>query len=264
MNIVPNTIYNEDCLETMRRMPDGSVDLTVTSPPYDGLREYNGYSFDFEHVARSLYRVTKDGGVVVWIVGDGTNNGIESGTSFRQALFFKHIGFNLHDTMIYQKSTIFAYSPLNMRCKQAFEYMFVFSKGKPNTYNEIKDVPVKKAGTMTTGQRGRQANGALRQGSPFLLNELQARSNIWTYATGNNHASKDRVAFEHPAIFPEKLAADHIICWSLEGQLVYDPFMGSGTTAKACKKLRRDYIGSEISKEYCEIAKKRLQQGVLL
>jgi len=129
-----NKVYNENCLDTMSRMPDEFIDLTVTSPPYDNLRTYNGYSFDFESIAKELYRVTKEGGVVVWIVGDATINGSESGTSFRQALYFKEIGFNLHDTMIYNKNARF---PENVRYYQEFEYMFVFSKGKPKAFNAL-------------------------------------------------------------------------------------------------------------------------------
>ena len=249
---------------TMKRMSNEFVDLTVTSPPYDNLRTYNGYSFEFEKICLELYRVTKDGGIVVWIIGDATIGGNETGTSFKQALYFKKMGFNLHDTMIYRKSSVFAYDPRNMRCKQSFEYMFVFSKGRPNTYNEIKDTPVKKAGQKATGERGRQANGALRKGTAFILNDFQARDNVWTYGIGNNVVTKDAAAFEHPAIFPEALAADHIRTWSNKLDIVYDPFMGSGTTAKMARYLNRYYIGSEISREYCDIAEQRLKQEILL
>lgn len=106
-----NTIYNEDCLATMRKMPDNYVDLTVTSPPYDNMRKYDNFSFDFHSVAQELYRITQQGGVVVWVVGDQTKNGSESGTSFKQALYFKEtVGFKLYDTMIYRKSNP---TPLN-------------------------------------------------------------------------------------------------------------------------------------------------------
>ena len=131
-----NKIYNENCLDTMARMEDNFIDLTVTSPPYDNLREYNGYSFDFENIAKELYRVTKVGGVVVWIVGDATKNGNEYGTSFKQALFFKECGFNLHDTMIYRKLN---YLPITTnRYEPQFEYMFILSKSKLKTFNPIK------------------------------------------------------------------------------------------------------------------------------
>lgn len=160
-----NKIYNENCLDTMAKMPNNFIDLTVTSPPYDNLRTYNGYNFDFENIAKELYRVTKDGGVVVWIVGDSTIKGSETGTSFRQVLYFKEIGFNLHDTMIYAKNNVYAHDPRNKRYKQAFEYMFVLSKGKPNTYNEIKDRPNKNAGKKLSGTKGRTKEGIKRQES---------------------------------------------------------------------------------------------------
>ena len=252
-------IYCEDCLQTMSRMSDGFVDLTVTSPPYDNLRKYNGYCFDFENVAKELYRVTKAGGVVVWVVGDATVNGSETGTSFKQALFFKEIGFNLHDTMIYEKTSVAAYDPRNKRCKQAFEYMFVLSKGTPNVYNEIKDNPVKKKVAFHDAPHGRNADSKRASGrEPYKVEDYQARTNIWQYNVGFNCTTKDKDAFKHPAIFPEKLAADHILSWSNEGDTVYDCFLGSGTTAKMAAILKRHYIGSEISQEYFDIAQGRI------
>jgi DNA modification methylase len=135
----PNDFVNKiicgDCLEVMKKIPDGSVDLVLTSPPYDNLRTYNGYNFDFEGIAKELHRVTKDGGVIVWVVGDATIKGSETGTSFKQALYFKEIGFNLHDTMIYHKNN---YPPLtHNRYEQCFEYMFVFSKRYLKSFNPI-------------------------------------------------------------------------------------------------------------------------------
>ncbi len=245
-----NKIHNENCLETMARMEDNFIDLTVTSPPYDNLRTYNGYSFDFESIAKELYRVTKDCGVVVWVVGDATIKGSETGTSFKQALFFKECGFNLHDTMIYKKKSCYAHDPRNKRYKSYFEYMFILSKGKPKTYNEIKDVPNKHAGKVLKGTGGRDKNGNKRKLKEMVISDFQARPNIWEIASSGRS--------KHPAIFPEKLANDHIISWSNEGDLVYDCFMGSGTTAKMAKLNNRNYIGSEISEEYCNIANERL------
>ena len=253
-----NKIYNENCLETMAKMPDNFIDLTVTSPPYDNLREYKGYSFAFEKIAKELYRVTKEGGVVVWVVGDATENGSETGTSFKQALYFKEIGFNLHDTMIYQK---ISYMP-NKKAKRydgLFEFMFVFSKNTPKTFNEIieertnieksickKDIMV------------RQKDGSFKKSERINKGTTKKVGNVWTYLN-NSNSTKDKIAFEHPAIFPEQLANDHIISWSNEGDLVYDPFMGSGTTAKMAHLQKRNWIGSEMSKEYCEIAEKRIK-----
>ena len=253
-----NQIYCMDCLKGLRQMNDECIDLTITSPPYDNLRTYNGYSFDFENIAKELYRVTKKGGVVVWIVGDSTIKGSETGTSFKQALFFKEVGFNLHDTMIYAKNNVYAHDPRNKRYKQCFEYMFILSKGKPKTYNEIKDRPNKHKGKTLSGTKGRNKSGEKRELKNVVINEFQARFNIWEYTTGGS-VSSDKIAFKHPAIFPEKLAQDHILSWSNEGDVVMDIFMGSGTTAKMCKLTNRNYIGFEISEEYCDIAKQRLE-----
>ena len=233
----------------MARMEDNFLELTVTSPPYDNLRNYNGYSFDFESVAKELFRVTKNGGVVVWVVGDATVKGSESGTSFKQALFFKECGFNLHDTMIWHKPNAMPQVD-KTRFTQSFEYMFVFSKGKPNTAKPLK-TPTK-------------------NGGKFLLRGDGNSQNI--NKAGGNKVAKERIAFNvynlsvggknygHHAIFPEQLANDHIISWSNENDIVYDCFMGSGTTAKMAIVNNRRYIGSEMSKEYCEIAKERINK----
>ena len=233
-------------------MPDNFVDLVVTSPPYDDLRTYNGYSFDFESVAKELFRITKQGGVVVWVVGDATVNGSETGTSFKQALFFMQCGFNLHDTMIYAKNS---YIPLtHNRYEQQFEYMFVLSKGKPSTFNAIKQ-PCKTAGNKKDHKFNKHYEGSYsmrnRDGFAVVKAEKQ-KPNIWFYNVASNDKTK------HNAPFPEQLANDHIISWSNEGDLVYDPFMGSGTTAKMAILSNRKFIGSEISKEYCEIVEKRI------
>ena len=253
-----NKIYNENCLDTMAKMPDNFIDLTVTSPPYDGLRTYNGYSFPFKDIAKELYRVTKQGGVVVWVVGDATVNGSETGTSFKQALYFKEIGFNLHDTMIYQK---ISYMP-NKKAKRydsLFEYMFIFSKCQPKTFNEIIEnrTNIEKS-VCKKDIMIRQKDGTFKKSERINKGLVKKMGNVWTYLN-NSNSTKDKIAFEHPAIFPEQLANDHIISWSNENDLVYDPFMGSGTTAKMAMLNNRNYIGSEISKEYCEIAKQRLK-----
>ena len=245
-----NIIYNEDCLETMKAMYGGTVDLTITSPPYDSLRVYNGYSFDFPQVAKSLYEITKDGGVLVWIVGDETTKGSESGTSFRQALGLKDAGFNLHDTMIWRKT-----NPMpkfkHKRYSDVFEYMFVLSKGQPKTFNPLMQ-PNKRAGELYDYTAKLKTTGKIRTKKTFNINTERYRDNIWEIAVSRNET-------EHPAVFPEKLVSDHILSWSNEGDIVYDPFMGSGTTAIAAKKLNRNYIGSEISPEYCALANSRLQ-----
>ena len=250
-----NKIYNENNLETMSRMPDNFIDLTVTSPPYDNLRTYKGYSFDFESVAKELFRVTKKGGVVVWVVGDATVKGSETGTSFKQALYFKEIGFNLHDTMIYRKQN---YTPLtHNRYAQEFEYMFIFSKGKQITFNPIK-VQCKYAGQEKWGNPSmyKGNSGDLTRVKKTIINSHKIKGNIFEYLVGSTQTGN----IKHPAMFPEKLAKDHITSWSNPGHLVYDPFIGSGTTAKMALINGRSFIGSEISEEYCEIANKRIAE----
>ena len=244
-----------DCLEGLKQLDDESIALTVTSPPYDDLRKYNN-NFDFENIAKELYRVTKDGGVVVWVVADKTKNGSETGTSFKQALFFKDIGFNLHDTMIYMSDK----PPLtHNRYEQKFEYMFVFSKGKPKTFNPIME-ECKYAGSDKKARTFRHTGDELQETHiKNKVNKEKIKGNVWYFSTGYNKSTKDIIAFKHPAIFPEQLANDHIISWSNEGDTVLDIFSGSGTTAKMAKLNNRNYIGFEISKEYCDIAEERLK-----
>jgi len=264
-----NKIYNEDCLVTLKNIPDNTIDLTVTSPPYDDLRtynnhisglktEFNGYSFDFENIAKELYRTTKKGGVVVWVVGDGTEKGSETGTSFRQALYFKEIGFNIHDTMIYMKNNFS--NPSSNRYHQIFEYMFVFSKGKPKTFNSIKDRKNVYGGQVGSWGKNtsRQADGTMVERKKKIIKEYGQRYNVWTFKTSKN-GQEDEIAYQHPAIFPIQLVKDHIISWSKPGDLIFDPFMGSGTTAKAAVQTQRDYLGSEISEEYYKICLERLK-----
>lgn len=263
-----NKLYNENCLDTMSKMPDNFVDLTVTSPPYDDLRtynknlsgiktEFNGYSFPFEQIAKELFRITKKGGVVVWVVGDATSKGSETGSSFRQALFFKQIGFDIYDTMIYQKTgTPF---PQKTRYNQTFEYMFIFSKGKPNTFNPIMKKNIT-AGAVRHSRKFRNIDGEMIDGfNGKPINEWGIENNIWTIKNGMYKSTKDLIAFEHPAIFPEELALKQIMSWTKTNDLVYDPFMGSGTTAKSSILLNRNWVGSEIDSKYCKICKERIE-----
>ncbi len=254
-----NDIYNENCLETMARMPNGFVDLTITSPPYDNMRKYSGNPFpfeDFKLIAKELYRVTKKGGVVVWVVGDQTIKGDETGTSFKQALYFKEVGFNLFDTMIYLKTPRGAVGS-NKTYWQTFEYMFVLSKGMPNTINLIRDRKNKDARNGDNGTK-RLHDGSLLKQSRGGYSKYGRRTNVWEYLIGRGHSASDNLAYGHPAIFPEKLAEDHIVSWSKKGDVVYDPFMGSGTTAKMAVLNNRKYIGSELYKKYYMLSKRRL------
>jgi DNA modification methylase len=247
-------IYNEDCLQTMQRMDNESIDFVITSPPYDNIRNYNGYRFDFEDTAKELFRIIKIGGVVVWVVGDATINGSETGTSFRQALKFMEIGFRLHDTMIYYKNNPMPQT--GNRYHQMFEYMFCLSKESPKTFNPITE-QTKYRGLANMKNRGK--NGELNYEKVERTTEKKV-GNVFFYSIGGGISTKDKIAYKHPAIFPEKLVADQILTWTNEFDSVYDPFMGSGTTAKVSELLHRKWLGSEISKEYVDIAEQRLME----
>ena len=241
-----------DCLDCLKELPSDSIDLTVTSPPYDNLRNYDDFTWNFENIAKELYRVTKIGGVVVWIVSDATIKGSETGTSFRQALYFKEVGFNLHDTMIWQKDTLLF--PDKTRYGNCFEYMFVLSKGKPKTINKICDRKNKWFGSKIHGT-SRNADGETFRKSNHnksVVKEYGARFNVWNIPSEKNNKTG------HPAVFPKQLVKDHIISWSNENDIILDPILGSGTTALACIECNRKYIGFEISPKYYDIAKERI------
>jgi DNA modification methylase len=250
-----DTIICGDNATVLQSFPDDCIDLTVTSPPYDNLRTYNGYAWDFEALARQLYRVTKPGGVVVWVVGDATVDGSETLTSFRQALYFKGLGFNAHDTMIWNKGGFSATGSLAVRYPSVFEFMFVFSKGFPKTFIPIKDHKAKHAGIKLHGNI-RQADGSMR---PISANKTKTiaeythRFNVWEIPP-----VKTNTAGGHPAPFPEAIARDHISTWSNPGDIVLDPFIGSGTTAKMAKETGRHWIGIDISGDYCNLARRRV------
>lgn len=255
-----NEVICGNCLDIMSDMDSYFIDLTVTSPPYDKLRSYNNdidKTWD-EHVWKpiinELYRVTKDGGVVVWIVGDGTVKGSETGTSFKQALYAMEIGFNLHDTMIWEKSSF--NMPQKNRYHQVFEYMFIWSKGSPKISNLIKDKKNKYAGTKIHGTIRSKNGNTIRNKNhnKNVINDFGIRYNVWQI-----NEEKNSKKYGHPAMFPENLANDHIISWSNEGDLIFDPMCGSGTTLKMAKKNKRNYIGIDLSEEYCDIARERLR-----
>ena len=247
-----------DCITEMQKMESSVVDLTVTSPPYDNLRTYAGtldWNFDiFKQVANELYRITKDGGVVVWVVGDKTVKGSETLTSFKQAIYFNEIGFNVHDTMIYRKTNPIPQN--HNRYEQCFEYMFVFSKGKPKTFNPIREETKNKGKSFDWGGRKTKMDDSQcrrHRGSELIeVNPTKTKMNIFGYSIGGGKTG-------HPAVFPDKLAHDHIISWSNENDVVFDPFMGSGTTGKMAKLNNRKFIGIEKVPEYFEIAKNRVE-----
>lgn len=259
-----------DCIEQMQRLIDDGVkvDLTVTSPPYDDIYDYNGTLIwnneVFKEVAKRLYEITNDGGIVVWVVNDQMKNGSETGTSFRQALYFMDVGFRLHDTMIYAKNN--PVPNAGTRYQQSFEYMFVFSKGKPKTTNILKEPRSNKWNDkrcfrkMKAFNRDKDGQFTVKKDFHFDINEEVPRRNIWHYSVGLNGSTKDRYAFKHPAIFPEKLVQDHILSWTREGDIVFDPFMGSGTTGKMALINNRGFIGIEKVKEYYDISLKRITE----
>lgn len=251
-----NQVIQGDCLEVMKTLEDKSIDMVLTSPPYDNLRDYKGYTFNFEGIAQEIYRVLKDGGVCVWVVGDATIKGSETGTSFKQALYFKEIRFNLHDTMIYQKDNPPPVGGTH-RYFQHFEYMFIFSKGKPifnpigvERRNKWNDKRISRYKAFT-----RDKNGNFKKKNVSLVGEVK-RGNVWKYVVGGGNSVP--YGIKHPATFPEKLAEDHILSWSNEGDTILDPMAGSGTTLKMAKKNNRNYIGIEIAPEYIDIINKRL------
>lgn len=247
-------LIHGDCIIEMQKMNDCCIDLTVTSPPYDNLRTYKDtldWNFDiFKQVANELYRITKQGGVVVWVVGDATIKGSETGTSFKQALYFKEIGFNLHDTMIWNKP-----NPIptqSNRYQQQFEYMFIFSKGKIKKFNGIR-VKSKFGGTKVKKHRAVKGAHEYNEDGFYLVPSDKLKGNVWDFANTKG--------CNHPAIFPEQLASDHIISWSNENDVVFDPFMGSGTTGKMAKLNNRRFIGIEKVKEYFDIAEQRIESA---
>lgn len=255
-------IINGNCASLLSRLEGNSIDLVVTSPPYDGLRDYNREAeWDisiFRKIARQLYRVVKDGGVIVWVVGDSVMKGNKSLTSFKQAIYFQQLGFKIYDVLIYEKAG--SAPPHKNRYFNTFEYMFVLSKGLPKTVHLIKDKPNKWAGKSTFGDvTRRERDGSLTSKGKKIIKPYGVRTNIWRYNNGKGFATKDEIAYEHPAIFPEKLVKDHILSWSNEGDIVLDPFCGSGTVAKVAATLNRQWIGMEISEEYCNIANERLR-----
>lgn len=252
-----------DCIERMKEIEAGSVGLTVTSPPYDNLRSYNGNNTQWceqvwKSVISELFRVTKNGGVVVWVVGDATVKGSETGTSFKQALWAMECGFRLHDTMIYKREG----PPLSHnRYEQKFEYMFVFSKGRPVVFNGIRE-PSKSAGQKRGSTMRQDGDNLGARSATGFVKDTKLKGNVFEYSVGNNCSTKDKIAHKHPAIFPEQLANDHIISWSNKGDTVLDPFMGSGTTGKMAVLNDRDFIGIEMDESYMGISVERITNAI--
>lgn len=251
-----NQIYCGDCAEILSQFPDNIIDLSLVSPPYDNIRDYKGYKFNFEETAKQIFRVTKEGGVLVWVVNDSFVDGNKTLTSHKQALYFKEVGFRVHDLIYYEKHN-FA-NPSKTRYHQLIEQMYVFSKGKPKTFNPIRDKKIVYAGGTNWGKNTvREKDGTLSLREKRIYGEWGMRTNIWRYITGKQ--SKDtKIAYKHPAPFPIELARDHIISWSNENDLVMDCMSGSGTALKAARDLNRNFIGCDISKEYVVLSRERL------
>lgn len=249
-----------DCVDKLREIKDSSIDMILTSPPYDSLRNYECLPFDkFTIVASECFRVLKDGAVMVWVVNDSTSEGSESLTSFRQAIHFKDVvGFKLHDTMIYAAEKLV----LNQRrYEQKFEFMFVLVKGKLKVFNPIMEVCKYSGVDKKSDSRSyRESDGRLQKWhTDGIVKNEKIRGNIWEYSVGNGKSASNPIAYYHPAIFPEKLAEDHIKSWTNPCEIVLDPFMGAGTTGVACQRLDREFIGIEISPKYMTIAKTRIE-----
>ncbi len=253
-----NRIECCDCVDGVRSLAAGSVPLTVTSPPYDRIRKFA--PFDFEALAHELFKVTCDGGVLVWVVGDQIVDGSETGTSFRQALFFKEVGFRLHHTMAFASSG--TYLVTRTRYGSALQYMFVFSKGRPRTIRLIRDKPNKYAGQQQNVPHGRDDRNRNRYRSQ-PVKKFGLRPAFWVIATGKSVTTKDDYAYEHDAVMPESIARDHILTWSKPGELVLDVFVGSGTTAKMAALHGRKYLGFDIEKKWCDLAERRVREAVL-
>ena len=249
-------LYNDDCTNVMNDLISKGVkiDAIITSPPYDNLRDYHNsciWNFDkFKEIANLFLEILKDGGVVVWVVNDKIEKGSKTLTSFKQALYFKEIGFNIDDVMIWEKK-----NPMPQvkqpRYNQVFEYMFVLSKGKPKIFNPIM-VDCKSAGLEYKSTAKKISTGeSQRVYKEFTINKKKVDSNIWRIAVAQNKT-------KHTAVFPLEIPLRHIKTWTNVGDIILDPFIGSGTTGVACKELNREFIGIEIVEDYFKIAKERI------
>lgn len=253
-----NKVYNCDALTILKSLPDNSIDMVLTSPPYDNLRTYNGYTFDFQPIARETFRVLKTGGVCVWVVGDATINGSETLTSMRQALYFVDVcGFRMHQTIVYEKDAM--PFPPQKRYYSMFEYCFTLSKGEPHTFNGLLEKNLNAGRKLKATHR--QTNGTTKQSEEILIPSNRLLTNVWRISAGYMRTTKDVEAYQHPAMFPEELARRHIETWTNAGDTVLDYFGGSGTTAKMARQFGRNYITCDISAEYCDLMRRRLSQA---
>jgi site-specific DNA-methyltransferase (adenine-specific) len=253
-----NTIQCLDCVEGMKKLPENCIDMVITSPPYDGIREYNGFSYDLHATGEEILRILKNGGVAVMVIQDQTRDFAKTLTSFRTIVdWCDNIGFRLFETVIYRKNGTEGAWWVN-RFRVDHEYMPIFFKGeKPAYFNkEHLKVPSKHGGKVMTGFGNRRTDGKTNKTTTRPINIMKCRGTVWDYLMAGD---KDPLKRKHPAVFPDKIPYDFIQCFCPPEGIVLDPFMGSGTTAVAAKKLKRNYIGFEICPEYCKLAEKRIK-----
>jgi site-specific DNA-methyltransferase (adenine-specific) len=253
-----NRIYCTDCVEGMKQIPGSSIDLVVTSPPYDSIRNYNGFTFDLHATGQGIHRVLRDGGIAAMVLQDQTSNFGKSLTSFRTVLdWCDNIGFKLFECVIYRK-----YGPEGAWWRNRFrvdhEYMPIFLKGnRPNYFDkEPLKIPSKHGGKVMTGSGSRRTDGKTNHAVTRMINPTKCRGTVWDYLMAGD---KDPIKRKHPAPFPDQIPKDFIGCFCPPGGIVLDPFMGCGSTAMAALALGRRFIGFEISPEYCSLAEERMK-----
>jgi site-specific DNA-methyltransferase (adenine-specific) len=255
-----NQILCTDCVAGMQQLPDCCIPLTVTSPPYDDLRTYGGHTFDFEAVAGELWRITMNGGIVVWVVGEQVKKGTETGTAARQKLHFMDLGFRC-STMIMVTSRV--RFPQRGRYPSVFDYAFVLTKGRPRHFHAICDKKNKYVGEKFRWKL-RERDGRIVKREHChdkYVGVFGSRMNVWFYHVGYMKTTTDKDAYGHPALMPEKMAEDFIISFSRPGDLILDPFSGAGTTSKMAMLNGRRYLGMEICENYASDSRKRLEKA---
>jgi site-specific DNA-methyltransferase (adenine-specific) len=255
-------IIHNDCVSEMATLPDNCIPLTVTSPPYDKLRRYGGqrWSFEtFEKVARQLFRLTMPGGVVLWVVQDGTVDGSLTGTSARQWLYFQQIGFDLNSVLILATR---GWRSQTSRYANQFHFGFVLSKGRPRAFHPIRDRINSTAGQrLRCSRRSASGEAVTTYNGDRRLGLHGYRANVWFYDVGGGKSTKDRYASRHEALMPEQMARDLIISWSRPGDLIFDPFCGAATTCKMALLSHRHYLGIEAHALYYRLALRRMRDA---
>lgn len=254
-----NTIQRMDCVEGMKKLPKNSIDVVITSPPYDNVRDYNGFSYNLHETGKEIFRIMKDGGIIAMVIQDQTKDFGKSLTSFRTIVdWVDNLGFKLFETVIYRKYGAEG-AWWNKRFRVDHEYIPIFLKGKrPQYFNkELLKIPSKHGGKTMTGGETRLTNSIRIATRPITINPMKCRGTIWEYMTAGDGT---RLKHQHPATFPDKLPIDFINCFCPSNGIILDPFIGSGTTALAAIKLNKNFIGFDTSKDYCKLARKRIRE----